>query len=61
MLKWIREARIDLRTGLIVIALALMVWAVVIYVNMRDFVPEEFTEEPILDPPDRPEPVNAPR
>ncbi len=41
MLGWIRNARIDLRTGLIVIALALAAWAVVVYVNVRDFVPEE--------------------
>jgi hypothetical protein len=43
MLGWIRNARIDLRTGLVVIALALAVWAVVVYVNVRDFVPEELT------------------
>lgn len=36
MLKWIRDARVDLRTGLIVIVLALLVWAVVVYVNLRD-------------------------
>jgi hypothetical protein len=36
MLKWIRDARIDLRTGLVVIAIALAVWAVVIYVNVGD-------------------------
>lgn len=50
MLKWIRDARINLKTGLVVIALALAVWAVVIYVNMRDFVPEEFTDEPASEP-----------
>jgi hypothetical protein len=61
MLKWIREARIDLRTGLIVIALALMAWAVVVFVNMRDFVPEEFTEERAPEPTGAPAPVNAPR
>ena len=43
MLGWIRNARINLKTGLIVIALALAVWAVVVYVNVRDFVPEELT------------------
>lgn len=50
LLKWIRDARINLKTGLIVIALALAVWAVVIYVNMRDFVPDELTEEPASEP-----------
>jgi hypothetical protein len=43
MLGWIRDARINLKTGLIVIALALAVWALVVYVNVRDFVPEELT------------------
>lgn len=62
MLKWIRDARIDLKTGLIVIALALAVWAVVIVVNLRDFVPEEFTEEPAPPVPTTPpQPVNSPR
>lgn len=44
MLGWIRNARIDLKTGIVIIALALTVWALVIYVNLRDFVPEEFTQ-----------------
>lgn len=43
MLEWIRGARINLKTGLIIIALALAVWAVVVYVNLRDFVPDELT------------------
>ena len=43
MLSWIRDARINLKTGLIVIALTLAVWALVVYVNVRDFVPEELT------------------
>ncbi len=44
MLDRIRNARIDFRTGLVIIALALAVWAVVVYVNLRDFVPEELTQ-----------------
>lgn len=44
MLDWIRSARIDARTGIVVIVLALLVWAVVVYVNVRDFVPEELTQ-----------------
>ena len=43
MLEWIRGARINLKTGLIIIALPLAAWAMVAYVNIRDFVPEEFT------------------
>ena len=50
MLEWIRGARINLKTGLVIIALALTVWAVVVYVNLRDFVPDELTQ-----------PVQAPR
>lgn len=44
MLDWIRGARINLKTGLIVIGLALALWAAVVYVNLRDFVPEELTQ-----------------
>ena len=44
MLGWIREARINFKTGLVIIALVLAVWAVVVYVNVRDFVPEELTQ-----------------
>lgn len=44
MLGWIREARIDFKTGIIVIAIALAVWAVVVYANLTDFVPEELTQ-----------------
>jgi hypothetical protein len=62
LLKWIRGARIDLKTGLVIIGLALAVWAVVIFVNLRDFVPEEFTEERVPAPPTTPpQPVNTPR
>ena len=43
MLGWIRGARINMKTGMVIIALAIAVWAVVVYVNLRDFVPEEFT------------------
>lgn len=43
MLGWIRNARIDFKTGLVIILIVLAVWAVVVYVNVRDFVPEELT------------------
>ncbi|MGB1658021.1 MAG: hypothetical protein ACPHQP_07915 [Longimicrobiales bacterium] len=43
MLEWIRAARINLKTGLVIIGLALAIWAVVVYVNLRDFVPDELT------------------
>jgi hypothetical protein len=44
MLDRIRGARVSRRTALIVVLLALAVWAAVVYVNLRDFVPEELTE-----------------
>jgi uncharacterized membrane protein len=44
MLRWIRGARLDLKTSVVLLALALLMWAVVVYVNVQDFVPEEFTE-----------------
>ena len=44
MLGWIRDARINLKTGLMIIAFTLLVWAAVVYVNIRDFVPEELTQ-----------------
>jgi hypothetical protein len=44
MLKWVRGARIDWKTGIVVIALALAAWAAVVYVSVRDFVPEEVTQ-----------------
>ena len=44
MLKWMRGKRFDLKTTIVVVVLALLVWAVVVYVNIRDFVPEEVTQ-----------------
>jgi uncharacterized membrane protein len=44
MIRKIRDARVDFRTGVIIIALALLVWGVVTYVRVRDLVPEEFAE-----------------
>ena len=44
MLKSIRNARINLKTGLVILALALIMWAMVVYVRIRDFVPPEFSE-----------------
>ena len=49
MLKRIRDTRFDLKTTVIVLAIAGLVWAAFIYVNIRDFVPEELTE-PVEQP-----------
>ena len=44
MLKWMRGKRFDLKTSLVFLVLAGIVWAIFTYVNVRDFVPEELTE-----------------
>jgi len=46
MLRWIRSFRLDLKTGIAIIVMALAMWAVVVWVNVRDFVPDELTETP---------------
>lgn len=43
MITRIRGARVNFKTGIVIIALALLVWAAVAYVRIRDFVPEELT------------------
>ena len=50
MIRRIRDAHVDLRTGVIIIALALLVWGAVTYVKIRDLVPEELAE-PVEPPP----------
>jgi len=53
VLKTIRNARINLKTGLFILALALIMWAMVVYVRVRDFVPEELkapVETPVRTP-----------
>ncbi|MGD8320751.1 MAG: hypothetical protein PVJ02_09860 [Gemmatimonadota bacterium] len=49
MLKRIRHARIDMKTGIIILVLALLMWGVVTYVRIRDFVPPEL-KEPVEAP-----------
>lgn len=44
MLDWIRGARINLKTGLVIIVLALAFWGVFIYASVSDFVPDELSE-----------------
>ncbi|HSG07764.1 MAG TPA: hypothetical protein VLA36_05390 [Longimicrobiales bacterium] len=53
MLKRIRNTRINLKTGLLILGLALLMWAMVIYVRIEDFVPPEYSEPvemPLPDP-----------
>ena len=45
MLKWMRGKRFDMKTTIIALVIAALAWAVVIYVNIQEFVPEEYTEE----------------
>lgn len=49
MLRWIREARLDFKTGVFVLVLAVIIWAVFAYVRVRDFVPPEL-KEPVEAP-----------
>ena len=44
MLGWLRGKRFDRRTTLVVLAVALVAWAAVVYVNVRNFVPEELRD-----------------
>lgn len=41
MLDRIRGARVSRKTALAVVLFALAAWAVVVYTNVREFVPEE--------------------
>lgn len=53
MLRRIRTARIDFKTGVILLALALIVWALFAWARIVDFVPEEFrqpAEAPVQTP-----------
>ncbi len=45
MLKWMRGKRFDMKTTMVAIVITLLAWAVVIYVNIQEFVPDEYTEE----------------
>jgi hypothetical protein len=44
MLKRIRGTRVSLKTFAIVVGLALLLWAVVVYVQIRDFMPDDLVE-----------------
>jgi hypothetical protein len=60
MLKWIRGARLDFKTGLVILVLALILWGVVTWARIADFVPEEL-QEPHSPAPETPEaPVRVP-
>lgn len=45
MLKWIRGKRLDLRTTIIIIVVALAAWALVIKINVDNFIPAEFRQQ----------------
>ena len=44
MMRWIRGARVDFRTGMVVIVLAVAVWAALVYLNLTDVEPGEFLD-----------------
>jgi len=41
MIRRIQDVRIGYKTGIVVIVLALILWGLVSYVRIKDFVPEE--------------------
>lgn len=44
MLKWIRRKRFDLKTTLLLLALALAAWGIFVAAQVRDFVPAELRQ-----------------
>ena len=44
MLKWIRGKRFDMKTTIILLILALALWAVVSWARIKDFIPVEYRE-----------------
>jgi uncharacterized membrane-anchored protein len=50
MMKQMRGTRVSLKTTILVIVLALIVWALVVFVNVRDFVPEELQTSGQVEP-----------
>jgi hypothetical protein len=51
MLRQIRAVRFSLTTSILIIVLALIVWGIVTYVRIRDFIPPELTEQEGAPPP----------
>jgi len=45
MLNWIRGKRLDLKTTIILLVLALAAWALVVRANVVNFIPEEFRQQ----------------
>ncbi len=46
MLKWIRHKRLDLKTTIILLVLAIAFWAMFLWVRYENFVPAEFKTVP---------------
>ena len=45
MIKWMQGKRFSVKTTIIVIVIALVGWAFVVYMNIENFVPDDFTQE----------------
>lgn len=45
MIKWMQGRRFSVKTTIIVIVIALVAWAFVIYANVQEFVPDEYRQE----------------
>jgi len=54
MIRQIRAVRFSLKTSILIIALALIVWGIVTYVRIRDFIPAELSEPSSAPPPPAP-------
>jgi len=50
MLKYLRGKRFDVKTTVIVLVIAGLVWGVFVYANIQNFVPDEF-KEPVQQTP----------
>jgi hypothetical protein len=44
VLKWIRGKRFDLKTTIILLLIALALWALVSWARIRDFIPAELRQ-----------------
>ena len=44
MMKWLRGKRLDLKTSIVILVIAIAIWAVFAYLNMQNLVPPELLE-----------------
>ena len=44
MMKWMQGKRLDMKTSIFLVILAIIFWGVFTYANLLEFVPSELTE-----------------